>query len=238
MNQFFGDYSFLWRKIKFKYRISFWTKEWPSSVKSFYVCIDFKNDQWSHRANEMAIILTIVRGDLTKSIQILINGTHSIRMFYKSWYDKPLRSNRKIYDMTHMICVMWLKGTSECIIMECGIRTETMIILSKQIWPYLNFKKSPKLKTLSFLNPLYNFCHICDTQTLSQTENLPKNFEKFRFSQNFASLLCLNLLKYIRDIISDNLKMIFRYLYFTILHPVVYDFRFRMMPSNILIDLL
>ena len=153
-------------------------------------------------------------------------------------YDKPLRSNRKIYDMTHMICVMWLKGTSECIIMECGIRTETMIILSKQIWPYLNFKKSPKLKTLSFVNPLYNFCHIYDTQTLSQTENLPKNFEKFRFSRNFASLLCLNLLKYIIDIISDNLKMIFRYLYFTILHPVVYDFRFRMMPSNILIDLL
>ena len=73
-------------------------------------------------------------------------------------HDKPLRSNRKIYDMTHMICVMWLKGTSECIIMECGIRTETMIILSKQIWPYLNFKKSPKLKTLSFLYLLYNFC--------------------------------------------------------------------------------
>ena len=78
VNQFFGDYSFLWRKIKFKYRISFWTKEWPSSVKSFYVCIDFKNDQWSHRANKMSIILTIVRGDLTKSIQILIYSNHSL----------------------------------------------------------------------------------------------------------------------------------------------------------------
>ena len=91
MNHSFGDYSFLWRKIKFKYRISFWTKEWPSSVKSFYVCIDFKNDQWSHRANKN-VHYTNNRprrpGDssVTKSIQILINGTHSIRIFKKSWF--------------------------------------------------------------------------------------------------------------------------------------------------------
>lgn len=160
-------------------------------------------------------------------------------------HDKPLRSNRKIYDMTYTICVMWLKGTSECIIMECGIRTETMIILSKQIWPYLNFKKSPKLNTLSFLYLLYNFCRpkmspkSCLCHQIPVTTRKPtEKFGEFRFSRNLASLLCLNLLKYIRDIISDNLKMIFRYLYFTILHPVVYDFRFRMMPSNILIDLL